>query len=378
MKHVEIRPSEVSDQLLQNQNLPPNADALRLAEIAYEAMENPDVWPSFYGELHALLGGRAATVVIRGFGPTAYVNLAVPERGFSDVNPSQVFVSKGLSSSCFGLAYLSASIEARSGQLVRDRRELTFVLRELESSGSMNPVAIEVFLANSEECLSSSDTERLKSLFPHWHRALAIGYRLKNLDEYRGNLDDALDTLRIGIMVLGPRGQLKTANRQARQYLKGRTTLCMQDGELALSDPRETKAMIRKIKAAAYGTDSNPTPTVVEVENSNPALLWLQSFRSGLALAIVTDGAGRRPIAPEVLREAFALTQTEAKVASLFSGGASPSKIAKNLQVSPHTVTQKLAKIRDRTQVGSGVELMRFLMASVPATIATEEGVSAF
>ncbi len=370
MKHVENRSSEVGNQVVQ----PPSSAALRLAEIAYQTVENPDIWPSFYRELHALLGGRAATVVIRGFGPTAYVNLAVPDRGFSDVNPSQVFVSKGLSSSCFGLAYLSSSREARCGQVVRDPRELTFVLRELESGGSTNPVAIEVFLSNSEECLDSLDTELLGSLFPHWHRALAIGYRLKSLDEYRGSLDDALDTLRIGIMVLGPRGQVKTANRHARQYLKGRTALCTRGGELALSDPRETKALTRKIKSSALGTDPNPTPTVIEVENSDPALLWLQSFRPGLALAIVTDGAGRRPIAPDVLQETFALTRTEAKVASLFSGGATPSKIAENLQVSPHTVAQKLAKIRDRTQVRSGVELMRLLMASVPATAATEEG----
>jgi DNA-binding CsgD family transcriptional regulator len=378
MKKAEIRSQEVSGQPAENHYPSINFVALRLSETAYAATENTSLWQLFYRDLYTMLGGRAAAVVIRGFGPTSYVNMADPDPGLAEFGPPPAFLSKSLSRSNFGIAYLSASRDARSGQIVYDRREFAFMLRELESNEAANPVAIELGLSSPEAGLGPRDTALLMSLFPHWHRALAIGHRLSHVEEYRSNLDDALDALRIGVMVLGPRGQLKAANHHARQYLKGNTTLYLEKGELALSEPQETEALIRKIKSAAFGADPNPTPTVVEIENAEPALLWLQSFRPGLALGIVTDGAGRRPIAPEVLQEAFALTRTEAAVASLFSGGAPPLKIAENLHVSLQTVKQKLAKIRDRTQMGSGVELMRFLMASVPATVATEEGVAAF
>jgi DNA-binding CsgD family transcriptional regulator len=305
------------------------------------------------------------------------VDLTDPDPGLSHFNAVPARLSKSFSHSHFGLAYLAASSDARSGRIVMDRRELAFTLRELEFNGAENPVAIELGLTRPDVGFGPRDAALLRSLFPHWHRALGIGHQLSHLEEYRSNLDDALDALKIGVMVLGPRGQLKSANRHARQFFHEGTSLSLQEGRLVLSDPRETEALIGKIKAAAFGADSNPSPTVIEIEDADPALLWLESFRPGFALAIVADGAGCRPIAPEVLREAFALTPTEAVVASLFSGGASPAKIARNLQVSPQTVARKLAKIRDRTQVENGVELMRLIMASVPATVATEQGVAA-
>jgi DNA-binding CsgD family transcriptional regulator len=210
-------------------------------------------------------------------------------------------------------------------------------------------------------------------LQPHVVRSLAVGRSLAAQGQFTGDLVEVLDRAAHGLFLLDVAGQLRHANREAERLLALRDGLRVTGGRLSAAggdsgqrlDALICRAGAREPHARSGGSMLMTTPlggaslslTVAPLSSERapaPFGPWV--------LVCVTDLAANVRLPEQTLRDLFALTAAEARVALALFEGASPQGAAEGLGVSIATVRNQIASIFEKTQTHRQVDLVRLMM----------------
>jgi DNA-binding CsgD family transcriptional regulator len=217
----------------------------------------------------------------------------------------------------------------------------------------------------------------LATLAGHVGRAMRTHRALRLAEARELACAQALERLRLGVILADAALRVLHANRAAEAMLEAADGLARRFGRLALGDPRAQAAL-----EAAARRLAGPRPELGEVRIALPRPGG-QPPRSVTVLPALGDGPSavapraqllilvadpERAAVPDAdaLARAFGLTAAEARVAVLAAGGIHVDIIAARLGVSANTVKAQLKAVYLKTGTGNRAELLRLALAAAP------------
>jgi DNA-binding CsgD family transcriptional regulator len=226
---------------------------------------------------------------------------------------------------------------------------------------------------------SARDKALVQSLLPHFLRVL------RSHDESAvGGMESqvlriAVDSLGLGVIVLGESGEILHVNQCAERTLRERKHIGVVSGTihcLDSSDDRRLKGAIRI--AHARRRESGARTGVAVFAGRNECDAWVSMLVRGLppgppscgeraaAVAIYIRRSDQRgDMSVDAVREVFGLTRTEGVLALHMAEGASLDEAAAALEIRRNTARTHLRSIFAKTGVRRQPELVRVLLGSV-------------
>lgn len=182
--------------------------------------------------------------------------------------------------------------------------------------------------------LNKSDLHHLDRFRPHLARAALLAARWK-MERLRAAAQ-ALELVGIPAVVLTAECRAMAANALSQQFAKHLVWLA--DDKVALSDGIAQAKLRRHVTACATFASSKSAGSFPawDCERKLPIVVHVvplkgdrrDLFDGGLALALFTEASPSRQPNPELIRELFDLTPSEARVASLLAVGQTVDQIA--------------------------------------------------
>lgn len=220
------------------------------------------------------------------------------------------------------------------------------------------------------------------------HLSLALGtiMRLRDSEFRLATSLHALDRLHTGVLLLGPRGNVTFANRNALDVLAQGLGLRLQSGHpltdglgwLQASAPNEQVLLSSEMRAAlandflrpahfshgmvirgASGSNRLTVHTVPVAEASSA--LWSPSVRTG-ALVFITNAAKVPQLDPAFLRKVYGITGAELRVAQQVLHGQSVQEMAQQLHLAENTVKTHLKRLFEKTHTKRQAELVHLFV----------------
>jgi DNA-binding CsgD family transcriptional regulator len=205
-------------------------------------------------------------------------------------------------------------------------------------------------------------------------------HRLAELEIERNAAFDALDHLPWGVVLVDHHGNRLVANRRAQEILMAGDGLMAHGDSLRAELADETARLDRLLCSALKGAgDQAPsaggTLSITRPSGAHPLSVLVVPLRTkaeGLgdrvpAAAIFLSDPDMRPDSNEQhLRELYALTVVEARLAAWLSQGKSVEEAAAAMGVTVNTARAYLKRIYNKTGVRRQSELVRLLLLALP------------
>jgi DNA-binding CsgD family transcriptional regulator len=241
-------------------------------------------------------------------------------------------------------------------------------------------VFLEVLRSQESVGFDEHDVERCRLLLPHLQRALRMRRRLADLEVERDAALRVLDQLPWGVVFVDEHRNRLAANRHADEILIAGDGLTARGNVLRADLADETARLERLLNSAldrtgrqrssAGGTLSITRPSgahplsVVVV----PLNIEMETFgeRGPIAAIFVTDPDSPLDPHEQHLRELYALTAGEARLASLLLQGKSVEEAAAVMGITVNTARTRLKRIYNKTGVRRQPELVRRLLLGLP------------
>lgn len=236
------------------------------------------------------------------------------------------------------------------------------------------------FIAPAPKGRAPFDTaERVKflgALVPHMQQALRTQEHLAQLGNGVGGITGVIDTIRHGIVVVGPGSSVVQLNSAAERIITSGDGLCIRAGRVeATHMSTNTELQVAITRACVdpqngYGSgdsfacsrSSGKRPYVIHVLPLKPA----ENPSAARALVMIIDPEQTSEPPKMLLIRLFGLTNGEADVALLMLRGAGLKPIAADLALSMATVKTHLHHIFIKTDTHRQAELVRLLLGIVP------------
>jgi DNA-binding CsgD family transcriptional regulator/PAS domain-containing protein len=218
----------------------------------------------------------------------------------------------------------------------------------------------------------------LATLYPHLRQALLARARLGSEQRREAWLEAGLDAMRQGVAVLDAAGRLCHANAALEAMAAQRDGLAIGPDGLLLTD-QAAMAQARHALGIAVAVSGGrirllPDGMSFAVPRPSGKAPWLvqmlplrraeQGSLAGLqgAVAVVTDGATRRPPSALLLQKLLGLTPAEADLAAALAQGRDIAEQARRRRVSRETLRSHLAAIRRKTGCRRQAELVALVL----------------
>ena len=208
----------------------------------------------------------------------------------------------------------------------------------------------------------------------------AMEWRMHDLHGVTHAALAALERLNYGVLLLGPDGELRHANRRAgdiarrtRAYSAGET------GRLQISAPGQSGKLHKAVQAAAHSSGSREaagTPLRLRGVGGAevhafvvPVPAGTQHFEKAVvAMMFVADPASTLPNFPEKLRQIYHLSPTEAQLAEALVNGRSLKQFAVERGTSLNTVRTQLRSLAAKVGAKRQVDVVRCILTG-PAVL---------
>ena len=181
-----------------------------------------------------------------------------------------------------------------------------------------------------------------------------------------GLAQDVLDMLREAVLVLGRHAHLLGSNRNADALLAERDGLALAAGCVVGSTPEATRALLASVERAVHGAAgslrmprASRPPLALRVEPHPQA--------AGSSAAVVFASEALPWLRDDELDTRFGLTPAECRVVQLLCTGAPVAGVARELEISCHTVRGHLKQVFGKTGTHRQAELICKLLSDTSA-----------
>jgi DNA-binding CsgD family transcriptional regulator len=239
-------------------------------------------------------------------------------------------------------------------------------------------VFFEIMRPRQGAAFDQDDVERCRLLLPHLQRALRMHRRMAELELERDAALRALDQLPWGVMFVDEHRNRLRANRHAREILVAGDGLTARGNTLRAELPDETarldlllsRALDRSGPQGSSGTLSITRPSGAHPLSVVVVPLHIKTEALGepgpIAAIFVADPDLPLASNEQHLRELYALTTGEARLASWLLQGKSVEEAAAAMGITVNTARAYLKRIYNKTGVRRQPELVRLLLLGLP------------
>jgi DNA-binding CsgD family transcriptional regulator len=252
----------------------------------------------------------------------------------------------------------------------------------VDTAGIVIPVADDhqIFLAlQRDESVGQFDqttVEKMNLLVPHIRQAVQLYIKFYQQSNDNLSLGAAINTLSRPTIVLNDFMEVSHINAKAEQLLAAIDELHVIDGKLVIADDEVYQQFSHQAWDMAHATDnlkSELTSTIVIKREENPITITLSPMFSqqqeakskGVLLQIFDPGSLALPKADRI-QAIFKLTKNQGLISELLVRGLSLKEIAKERDISIHTVREQLRLIFKRTGYNRQSELIAAILRAVP------------
>lgn len=220
---------------------------------------------------------------------------------------------------------------------------------------------------------SSNDLERAKRLQPHLIRAYALGQRMVSHAPQTHGLRAVFDNLAAGLFLADRHARIIRLNAAGEALAAAAKGLRVQRGMLLADNAVATShlhALIRQAASEDPGCRTGGFMSLLRIGTGRPLSVSVTPVRSPVlpvfdqepcVLICASDLEITPALSERKLRELFALSAAEARVARAVLRGESLREAAAGLGVSVHTVNNQLASIFHKTGVNRQSALVRLM-----------------
>ncbi len=229
--------------------------------------------------------------------------------------------------------------------------------------------------------VTQGDIKALNAILPRLRNTLDLSRRIPQVGS---DLRGALDWLRDGAAVLSRQGKLIYLNTALERTVMASDGLGVDAGALLLDDTVAAAALSRALAAILrqplspleplHSADivvrrpSGATPFLVSVRALPPVMSETVFLAADPVAIIFVRDTEPQPFAmTEAMRQAFGLTQAEARFASALRQGIAPLDYADAEGLSHHTIYTYLRRLREKLGVQNAGALVRLLADSDPS-----------
>lgn len=224
-----------------------------------------------------------------------------------------------------------------------------------------------------DDRFSTADLERARRLHPHLIRAFSLGQTMMAREPHAQGLGTVFDNSAAGLFLLNRDARVHRMNGAGAALVAAGRGLLIQRGLLLANGAVATAHLHALIQQAAsddpqcraggwlsLSTNGSGPPLSVSVAPVRSPVLPV--FDQEPCVLLCANDVETAPLLPErKLRELFALSAAEARVARAVLDGHSLREAATRLGVSIHTVNNQLASIFQKTGVNRQSALVRMM-----------------
>lgn len=241
-----------------------------------------------------------------------------------------------------------------------------------------------------EGAFDRHEVRQFDAILGHLARALRLRRVISSVRNQLLDLRRALDTLWMPVAILDEAARLICANEGAERLLNAEHGLLVKQQTLSATSLRDTRAIADAVSQTcrlgrAQGTKTAvmAVPAAVEIQRSDRAPLSLvfmplrdghsimQADASARVLLVVNDPESIRRVDPLLVGRLHGLTSTEALLASALAEGKTLAEFALDRGCSEQTARTHLKRVLEKTQTRRQAELVRLLLGSAAAHLAT-------
>ena len=223
--------------------------------------------------------------------------------------------------------------------------------------------------------------QRFEFLLPHLERAVRLGFRLGRFGAMQQMSFQMLDTNPFAIVVLDELGRVIFVNRSAGNLAAAQDGLTLSGNGLSslhCGDNQRLQALVRRALALADGDTAEPAgamqalrpsgkrPYSILVSPLCQARSLLGPLRPAVCI-VIADPERRTELPEQTLRTLYGLTPAEIRLTSYIANGVSVQAAAASLSISYKTARTQLTAIFRKTATTRQGELVKLLLAEVPA-----------
>lgn len=210
----------------------------------------------------------------------------------------------------------------------------------------------------------------------HLARALRIALRVESITMRRTIGEQALDALRHGVVLLSTDGRLLYCNGAAEAILKGSDGVAVRGGRLSLLHPAAQGQFADLMDRLAQGPDrAHPSRSIVVPRRNGQPPLILSAVRLSAppgrlgaarpcALVLLADSARPPGAEAALLRDAYGLTASEARLARPLAEGLSLRRSAAEAGLTYETARSYVKILFQKTGTHRQADLVAQLLAA--------------
>jgi DNA-binding CsgD family transcriptional regulator len=234
---------------------------------------------------------------------------------------------------------------------------------------------------SKQPAFNPADLKFANAILPHLARAWRVKSALAEMETLAGTLRFVLDRLERAIVVAGPDGKVRFANRAADRLLSGGKGIDARQGRIRAARPRQTDALLAMIDGAARTGVGSASVAVdalsIPHEEDGPPLAIVaeplapaHSERLGHAtdpgaILFISDSTAANRPSPGRVQIVYDLTPAEARLTSLIVQGQDIAGAAAALGISPNTAKYHLKTVFEKVGVSRQTQLVRRVLADV-------------
>ncbi len=366
--------------------------ALRLVEALYRAAIERSRWDDFAGWLSEALNGAAVTVAIRHPGSTLGWDYAG-----SGARDLAILVAEQLQESLehaadqveefrrafvsLGEAYPRVVLERNAffEQWMRPRSLAPEwpLCHAVEVDGAIVGWVLVQCRAGAPFDVESA-LAFCNPLVPHLTRSLAIHAEIAAQHHKRSALEEILDRLAAGVILIDARRQVIRANLSASRMLALEDGVAICDGELRASSAEDSslqEAIGKALEAASRGEQDHMQRIAVSSQsggrpyflNFTPLLEALPGspVHEAVIVAFFANPDAVSDASVRALEAVFGLTPAEAAVVRGLVDGRTLDEVAASRGVRPDTVRGQLKQVFVKTGTSRQVDLIRLVLTGI-------------
>lgn len=222
--------------------------------------------------------------------------------------------------------------------------------------------------ADDPQDFDPATIQRLQALAPHLLQAGQLGGQLQQATRGLHQLHAHLDSLRCGLLVCDPDGQVQWMNHQARQITTGGQALQLQ-GTALRADAAAASQRLRQEIAS-----TSAAPRFVALGDGERALhLAMRACRGsdgaadGSVMVAITRAADATAVPVQAWCQLLGVTPAEAALVATLAAGGTLEQHARQRGVSAGTVRGQLKQVLAKTGTHRQAELVRLALSSAAA-----------